>query len=53
VEACAALLRALADDEQERIRYGGALRDRWRREFSIERHCERLDEVYRRVVTER
>ena len=51
VSACAAALEALGDDPARRDRYGAELRRRWAESFTVARHCEQLEAVYRRVLT--
>ena len=49
-EGCAGALTRLVDDATERDRYATAIRERWATRFTIEHHCARLDDVYRRVL---
>jgi glycosyltransferase involved in cell wall biosynthesis len=53
VEQCADRLVLLADDEELRVDYGRRLRHRWETDFQIDKHCARVERVYRRVLAER
>lgn len=50
VDECAWHLRRLAADDEERTRYGDALRQRWAAEYTPDRAAARLEAVYRRVL---
>ena len=50
--AAARSLVALSDDIDLRRRVGGQLRDRQRRSFSLARHVETLEGLYRQVIAE-
>ncbi|NHC45903.1 glycosyltransferase family 4 protein [Motilibacter aurantiacus] len=51
VDACAALLRALAGDDAARRRVGDELRERQRAEFSLDRHADRLLTFYGELLS--
>ena len=50
-EACARVLRRLATDPEERQRHGDQLRQQWTTSFTLPGHTERLERVYRRVLS--
>jgi len=52
VDACATLLRRLADDEHARRALGGRLRDHQRTALTLNGHVDQLVDVYRRVLAE-
>jgi glycosyltransferase involved in cell wall biosynthesis len=49
--AAAAALRELAGSKDRRVETGAALRRRQQERFTLDRHVDRLEEVYREVVT--
>ena len=49
VDGCAAALRALADDDDERRRLGAALQARYAERFTLERHLDGLLAIYERL----
>jgi glycosyltransferase involved in cell wall biosynthesis len=51
-DAAARALVALSDDLDLRRRVGGRLRDRQQGSFSLPRHVERLEDIYRQVIAE-
>jgi glycosyltransferase involved in cell wall biosynthesis len=53
VDAFAAALEHLAADEEARRRLGAANRRRYESAYTLERHVDRLDEVYARLVPAR
>jgi glycosyltransferase involved in cell wall biosynthesis len=53
VDTAAALLARLAHDPAERDRCADALRTRYLAELTIERHVERLEALYRRILSAR
>lgn len=53
VQACAAVLRGLADDPAGRVAYGSALQERQRGGFSIAAHVDGLERLYRSAVSSR
>ena len=52
INAAARSLVALSDDIDLRRRVGGRLRDRQQRSFSLPRHVETLEGLYRQVIAE-
>jgi glycosyltransferase involved in cell wall biosynthesis len=51
-EAAARALVALSDDGDLRRRVGGRLRERQQARFSLPRHVETLEGLYRQVIAE-